>query len=245
MALFQLKNNHFRYIKAVLSYRLRHKIEFPQTTVRLKGTKFLTRENSMDIAHLSFFYERETTNFLLNLKPKTFLDIGAHIGRFSVLLAKNGSRVISIEPSRRNFAQLNGNIQLNRLQDNIVTINVGCSDRNGKKIFYFSPINEGSSSLRKNDESIPEITQIQELDNIYKDFNINPKEIDVIKVDVEGFELNVLKGSQGILKKSSPLLIVEILDKKNEEKIRNFLRKLGYSCKKILDSRNFIFTKNL
>jgi len=81
------------------------------------------------------------------------------------------------------------------------------------------------------------------LDNICKNLHLNPKSIDVIKVDVEGFELNVLKGAPNILKKGSPLLIIEITDKKKEKPIKNFLIKSGFINKEILDGRNFIFVK--
>ena len=88
-------------------YRLKRIVEFPEAKLTLKGAKFLTRGNSMDIPHLSNQYEEETTNLLLSLKPKIFVDVGTHVGRFSILLSKRGSKVISIEPSKENLAQLN------------------------------------------------------------------------------------------------------------------------------------------
>jgi len=148
-AMFQIRTNYLKYIRAVFLYRLKRKVEFPEARLKLKGAKFLTRKNSMDIAHLSNFYERETTNLLLRLNPKTFIDVGAHIGRFSIILAKKGSNVISIEPSKENFERLNKNIKLNKLQDKIKVINVGCSDSGGEKILYFIPGNEGLTSLEE------------------------------------------------------------------------------------------------
>ena len=79
------------------------------------------------------------------------------------------------------------------------------------------------------------------MDDICKEVNLKPESIDVIKIDVKGFELNVLRG---VLKNSSSLLIVEITDKKKERKIKEFLNKLDFINEKVLDSRNFIFVKN-
>jgi len=62
------------------------------------------------------------------------------------------------------------------------------------------------------------------LDNVYKG---TPS---IIKMDVEGAEMNVLRGSIGILKKYKPVLLIEIGDYKNS-KIPDFLRdEVGYTC---------------
>ena len=241
--LFQIKTNYLKYFKAVLLYRLKRQVEFPKTRLKLKGARFSTREKSMDIPHLSNQYEEETTNLLLNLNPKTFIDVGTHVGRFSILLAKKGSNVISIEPSKENRGQLNKNIQLNNLQEKIKVIPVGCSDRNGKSTLYFVPHNEGLSSLEKQEGAQKENIVIKKLDDIVKKLKINPESIDVIKADVEGFELNVLRGSTNILKKGKPLLVLEITEKEKEKLIIEFLDKFGFINKEILDGRNFIFVK--
>ncbi len=81
------------------------------------------------------------------------------------------------------------------------------------------------------------------MDDICKDLNLDIESLDVIKIDVEGFELNVLKGAQNILKKSSPLLIIEITDKKKKKPIKDFLNKFNFINKDVLDLRNFIFMK--
>jgi len=47
-ALFQIKTNYLRYIRAVFLYRLKRKAEFPRAFLNLEGAKFVTRENSMD-----------------------------------------------------------------------------------------------------------------------------------------------------------------------------------------------------
>ncbi len=242
-ALFQIRDNYLKYIKAVFLYRLKRKIEFPQTRIILKGAKFVTRKNSMDIAHLSNLYEKETTNLLLNLNPRTFIDVGAHIGRFSIILANKGSKVIAIEPSRKNFQAIKKNIKLNNLKNKIKTVMVGCGEKKEDKILYFIPHNEGLSSLEKKEGAKKEIIKIEKLDNIYKNLDLNFKDVDVIKIDVEGFELNVLKGGQDILKKSSAMLVIEITDPRKEKPIKNFLAKFNYKNKEILDGRNFIFVK--
>ena len=242
--IFQIKTNYFKYLKAVLLYRLKREVKFPKSTLTLKDAKFLTREDSMDIAHLSNLYEEDTTSLLLRLSPKVFVDVGAHVGRFSIILAKKGSRVISIEPSKENFGQLLKNVRMNNLQNKIKALNKGCSDKNGKETLHFVMHQEGFSSIEKKEGARKEIIEVRKLDDICKDTKLNLKERGVIKIDVEGFELNVLKGSKDILKKGSFLLVVEINEKEKEKPIKDFLKKFGYKNKEVLDQRNFIFVKN-
>jgi len=130
------------------------------------------------------------------------------------------------------------------LQDKIKVINVGCSNKEGKSTLYFMPHNEGLSSLEKTEGAQEETITLKKLDNIIKNLEINSSSINVVKIDVEGFELNVLKGSQNILKRGSPFLIIEITDKKKERPIIEFLRGFGFKNKEILDGRNFIFVKS-
>jgi len=239
-ALFQIRDNYLKYLRAVILYRLKRKVVFPETRIKLYNSKFKTRKNSMDIAHLSNFYERATTKLLLKLNPKVFVDVGAHVGRYSIILAKNGSRVVSIEPSKDNFRQLTENIQLNNLQNSINALNIGCSDIKETRNLFFNPTQEGLTSfIDKGEDSIKELHELRKLDEICE--NMGP--IDLIKIDVEGFELNVLKGAEDILKNKSPKLVIEITDYRQEKEIREFLNKFNYSCKQVLDLRNFIFEK--
>ena len=123
IAIFQVRTNYLKYFYAVILYRFKRKNKFPKAVLKLKGTTFLTRENSMDIAHLSNLYEPQTTKFLLKTKINNFIDVGAHVGRFSIILAKKGTNVISIEPSKENFNQLTKNIK----NDILSTLKCGVS----------------------------------------------------------------------------------------------------------------------
>lgn len=242
--LSQIRTNYVKYVWAVFLYRLKRKVVFPEAKVTLKDSRFLTRKNSMDIAHLSNLYEKDTTNFLMSLNPRIFIDVGAHVGRFSIISANKGSKVISIEPSKDNFIHLIKNIQLNKLQNKITAFNVGCSNKEGFSNLHFVSGNEGLSSLNKKERSIKEKIMVKKLDNICKSLNLDESSVDVIKIDVEGHELNVLKGALNLLKNSNPILIIEITDKNEEKLIKDFLEKIGFINKKILDSRNFIFIKD-
>ena len=239
-ALFQIESNRLAYLKATFQYGLGRKILFPETIVRLRGSRFAARKNSMDIAHLSDYFEPQTTEFLLKLAPKQFIDVGAHVGRYSVLLAQQGAKVIAFEPNDGNYKLLLENIRLNQLPDKITALNIGCSNVEQHKELFCFPANEGMASFIKRDGAeTKEVCALKTLDEVCGDLAA----VDAIKIDVEGLELEVLQGAVKLLANKSPLLIVEIFGSQKEEEISAFLNPFGYSAERILDSRNYYFVK--
>lgn len=241
--LFQINGNRIKYIKSVIVYKFsKHPkaITFPEMAVKLYNVKLITRKNTQDSAFLSILYERELTKYLLNKKPDFFVDVGAHIGRFSTLLAKNGSNVVAIEPGSSNYKQLCKNILFNNL-NNIKTLNIGCSDKEGIGTLTMGEGYTGQNTFLKSNYKNVEEVKLRKLDNIIKR-KMSSK--DAIKIDVEGFEIKVLKGMKRILKTQNPIIIAEISCKEDEEKINNFLNKFNYYNTNVLDGRNFVFVKN-
>jgi len=65
--------------------------------------------------------------------------------------------------------------------------------------------------------------------------------IDIIKIDVEGHELEVLQGMSKMLKRDKPKIIIELLSEKDILKSDKFLKELGYKFKMRCDDRNYIY----
>ncbi|MFH1503085.1 MAG: FkbM family methyltransferase [Candidatus Diapherotrites archaeon] len=240
--LFQINGNRIKYIKSVIAYKLtKHPkaITFPEMVIRLYNVKLIARKNTQDSAILSTLYERGLTKYLLNKKPSFFVDVGSHIGRFSILLAKNGSNVLAIEPSSSNYKQLYKNILFNNL-NNIEILNMGCSNREGiGKLAMTKGYTGNNTFLERKGKNIEKV-KLRKLDNL---INKKMDNKDIIKIDVEGFEIRVLKGMEKILKTQSPIIITEILCDKDKKEINDFLNKFNYYNTKILDERNFVFEK--
>ena len=176
--------------------------------------------------------------FLLKLAPKQFIDVGAHVGRYSVLLAQSGTRVIAFEPNGGNYQLLQENIRLNQLADKITALKLGCSNVAQQRELFCFPSNEGMASFIKRDGAeTKEVCALNTLDEVCGDLDA----VDAIKIDVEGLELEVLQGATQLLAKKSPLLIVEIFGAQKEKEISAFLNPFGYAAKGILDSRNYYF----
>ncbi len=184
--------------------------------------------------------------FLNNIKENdTVFDCGASIGEFSLIAAKkvgSNGKVFSIEPFKKAAILLRQNFQLNNFQ-NFTIIEKAISDKPGKTLLYENPVSgtgvlDTTITKRKlNDASEVIVTTI---DDTISSFNI--EKINMLKIDVEGFEFEVLKGCKNSFnnKKISNIIIeihLDFLKKKNldEKIIYDFLRDNGYDIK-VLDT---------
>jgi FkbM family methyltransferase len=141
----------------------------------------------------------------------TFVDVGANIGLMSIFssikIGKTG-QVIAFEPNPATNKILKENIELNGI-DNIKVESIALSDKSQMgKIYDDFEVNRGAASLIKPSNPTNSYDVCEETFSNY--FNSDTK-IDLIKIDIEGYELNMLKGAKGFLtnSKNPPILIVE------------------------------------
>jgi len=172
---------------------------------------------------------------------KNFIDIGAHVGTYCINFAKksNAKDIFAFECQRNTYNCLCGGIALNQIQ-NINTYNValGSPKQVGKKDLHIISHDGGGSSIctelpTHTNPLKKETVQVLTLDS----FGIT--NIGLIKMDVEGNELNVLKGAVQTLKASNyPKILFEVWDndwyKLQRERLFSFLRNLGYEIIPIL-----------
>jgi FkbM family methyltransferase len=183
--------------------------------------------------------------FLQEVSNPLVVDIGANLGSYSIPIAKDiqniGGSVIGFEPLRIVYYQLCGNIILNRL-DNYIALNKAVGDYDGEieipEINYHENNNIGAFSfekkyrnyldqekyMMKSKSHVPIIT----LNNF-----LMYKAPSLIKIDVEGYELNVLKGSDKFLENNNyPPIIFEAWDmvwfENGKQELLNYINYLGY-----------------
>ncbi|MFI5218399.1 MAG: FkbM family methyltransferase [Bacteroidia bacterium] len=205
----------------------------------------------------------------LSKQSNVILDIGANTGLYSVIskLSNNESKVFSFEPYHANCLRLRKNIDLNGLTGNIEIVEKAIGDSNSPLIFAVPEDDRICDVCSANTEftnqfyrkwikyknvEVPQIT----LDEFV--FNQKIDVVDLIKIDVETYELNVFKGSLMLIEKKSPIILVEIFI--NKDKVlfyENVLKPLGYYCYIIInegilrvdslvripDYKNFILSK--
>ena len=162
-------------------------------------------------------YEAENFEFLKeSCKPgAVIIDIGAHIGLFSIIAAQvTGKRgkLYAFEPAPGTFGLLQQTVVINHEEQVIETIQKAVGKENGKITFFVSDNNaDNSNSLvnYKEDRSLHGIdVAVTSIDNFVKEKNIS--KLDFIKIDVEGAEYDTLQGAVNTLKNLRPKCIVAI-----------------------------------
>ena len=146
-----------------------------------------------------------------------FLDVGAHIGYFSMKAAtkvgKSG-HVLAFEPNPETLKLLRDNVIANRAE-NVLVEAVACTDREQMLTLYAGPsINTGMSSIDSRNvplEGAPRSYSVRgrPIDDVIRELNLT--RVDAIKVDVEGAEVYVLRGAIDTLKRFHPKLVVEVV----------------------------------
>jgi FkbM family methyltransferase len=177
-------------------------------------------------------YEPEVTNILSKLiKPKDIiLDIGTNFGWYTTLFAKivgTEGKIHSFEPSPTTCEKLQKNIQLNQCENLVAVNRYAVSDREGStKIHVFTKRSHACASLSTLGEEDYEAfdTPLTTVNRYIMDAGID--RVGFLKIDVEGSELDVLKGASNLLSSASaPPMMIEI----NDDTSKSF----GYGARQI------------
>ena len=165
-----------------------------------------------------FLKEPETIEWLKQIPAGSVLwDVGANIGTYSIYAGKRGCKVFAIEPSFLNIELLQRNIILNKLNNTIALLPVGVGERTSLTSYFMSSPNliwgGAHNSVDKNVgagglpiENPVEIKGfVFSMDDLSKFMNIEPPQY--LKIDVDGLELEVLKGGATVLKGVRSILI--------------------------------------
>jgi len=170
------------------------------------------------------FYEIELLEYISQLElGGTYLDIGANIGNHTVFFAMfcNSTEVIAFEPMPLTHSLLQKNIRLNKL-GRAVDIRkqaVGASTSTISMIKGPAGNVTGMAKVTPGNGNI----ELVKLDSIqYK------KPVTVIKIDVEGYEPDVLAGSTKLILKDKPHIFIEAHDKAAKDELDKILNHLGY-----------------
>jgi FkbM family methyltransferase len=143
-------------------------------------------------------------------KNRTALDIGANIGNHALYFSNYFANVHAFEPNPRTFDLLSFNA---KLVDNVRCHKFGLSDKSGSANLIQDDKNVGASFIGGNSGNTGKKAkatriQLRRLDSVRNQIG----DVALMKIDVEGMELDVLKGASALLKSSRPLIFFEILE---------------------------------
>lgn len=187
-------------------------------------------------------YEMDTTEAICRLLPHggTAVDVGANIGYItSLMMARTGKngRVLAFEPHPKIFQTLHNNIERVKAQRvdiaNATAFNVALSNRSGISTLLLNDLvtgvdftqNEGVSRLGKAEPGQEGIeVKTETLSTVAADLTI-----DVLKIDVEGHELQVLEGARELIDKGQIRNIIFEDHKGFESDVQGYLQSAGYT----------------
>lgn len=186
---------------------------------------------------------------LLNQRPGTFVDIGANIGQTLLKLESIApdTNYVGIEPNPACVYYLRELIKVNNFQ-NCTVIPTGCYDRDTLLELFMmsaSEVNSGATVIQnyrpQNKIYDRQFVPVFAFDALVSAFGI--EQIAIIKIDVEGAELEVIQGMRQNLSHHQPFMFVEILPAYNlqngvrlerQEKIQEIMHELDYDIWRIL-----------
>ena len=211
---------------------------------------------NLDIRHLidrSFYISRtyEEANFN-TLKQSIsrdgieyFFDVGACWGIYSLRFAKKfpDINIVAIDPIKNNVTRLKNSLKKNNL-NNIEVVHSAVGDIEGTVKLGSESESSPNYGINHQNSAISEISPINTLDNLY---DYKEKSI-AMKIDVEGFEYEVLNGAVSFLENNKIFLQIEVRYE-NYNKIKNYLHGIGYQIiadnpPKVVGSYTDCFFKN-
>jgi len=177
-------------------------------------------------------FEREYRDRYWNIKPNDVVfDIGVDFGSFTLPALAMGAFVYAIEPRDEAISNIKRNLKLNGFKNIRIIQSVLYNKENVSCL-----IGSGGRSTVTDDCSNEMKTSTTTLDSLVE--KIVLQRLDWIKIDVEGVELNVLKGGENTIRKFKPNIIVEnhlFKDCMSETKIKNYIASLGLGYKAITE----------
>lgn len=191
-----------------------------------EGIKILIRVNSTDImalTHVWLIEEYSKYNFKIE-KMDTIIDVGAHIGLFSLhasQICKNG-KIYAFEPIKENYNILKSNVQLNNFL-NIQAENCAISNSSSKITIYENNDESGHSKFIETNNPI-EVTS-KSLNDIFDNKKI--KKCNLLKLDCEGSEYEIIDDLKDeYFEKIEKMVIEYHLADSNPELLENLKKKL-------------------
>ena len=211
--------NFYRYILKIfnLNFVTTHKIQ--NKSIKLHANFAFSNFEYWGKQHNNLF----NTYLKIAKTSKCFFDIGAHIGIVTIPVAlnmKNSGQVYSFEPSKRNLYFLKYHIKKNNVKNVKIVDKIVSSKTMSNVRFYEASETTGMNSIIKiNEKNVTTMKKMKSisLDDFCESEDLKP---DILKVDIEGSEVDLLIGARKIISKHKPIIFLSYHAK--------HLKELGY-----------------
>jgi len=188
------------------------------------------------------YHELNTIKKFSNKNKLLLLDCGCNYGFYSMYTASLSkyNAIVSVEASKNTSKEFLNNLKLNNL-NNIAFHNKAISDLDNIDILFNESENDWESSQTHSNFKVNKVENIQSvtINSLSNSYNLEDYKV-IIKLDIEGNEMNAIQGGLELIKKSSPIIIIEFSkyifeNKNNIDYLKNFLVNFDYS---IYDTKN-------
>ncbi|KAB1196903.1 MULTISPECIES: FkbM family methyltransferase [Haloferax] len=232
-----------RHLGFVLHYAL--------VRANYRGRVFATKKNVGQASFRSYeLYNRHGNDVLLEAlllylhDGDVVVDVGANTGTYTLAAAAKAPAVsvVAIEPNTQVAAQLRANVAVNGFEPRVDVLECGLGDRDETCSFHvssydelgsFSPAHASAWSARVVDT---EEVQMRCLDTLVEAGQVPPP--DHLKIDVEGYGVNVLRGAESVLEEHRPKVYFELHEARgghDESEAKDLLRRHGYDLVPVRD----------
>jgi FkbM family methyltransferase len=237
------------WLAKIMFGRVLPRISYPVLCGPLRGTRFILGALAGDCGGASVYFNKvepeQTETFVRAVKKgHVIFDIGANAGYYTVLsarLAGPQGRVIAFEPAVRNLAYLYRHVALNKLT-NVTLVPAACSQSVGLAFFSEGPNCATGHLGAENDRQGAPVVTVS-VDNVAQQLGLLP---DIVKIDVEGAEMDVLQGMSNTLQKARPAIFLSVHSDALRDACLAYLKTFGYTPKGLdsthTDPKEFLLT---
>ncbi|MEM4488681.1 MAG: FkbM family methyltransferase [Desulfurococcaceae archaeon] len=220
--------------------------------ITAKNSRFKIARYRCSCGYIFFAYYSDWWRFIKHFEPKTItflrsvvdndkivIDIGAHIGLHAIHLAKKAKLVICLEPEPNNYRLLKINVKMNKL-DNIIVLPIAASNKDDYVILYLSERSSGAHTLEYSRSNLIQSRKnlrvlSRKVDTLLEQLGI--RNVDIVKIDVEGHEEKVIEGMIELLKRGYPkVFVVETM--KGSNLLTYLCSRYGYRITSVLECWN-------
>ena len=195
-------------------------------TSLLTKMRFYTPDVDAVYAYFHIYLYADYETFL---KPQGLvLDIGSHIGLFAIKCAKHyrSPLVVAIEPCPNNLRFLRANIAMSGISDRVIIVDAAAGAANGKTRFWLSGRSAQHSLLPSKEKKVTIDVNVVSIDKLVMSLNLH--DVNYVKIDVEGAEVDVIKGARATIRQFKPILVMETA-KSRLPRLSKLLKPHGYS----------------
>ena len=191
--------------------------------------------------HVGGEWDRHVLEALrVHLRPgDTFVDVGANIGYFTLFASRlvgTSGRVVAIEPAQGNLARLCDHLAMNQ-SANVLVVSTAAGSSHGVPFLHLpTPNNNGAANLRPAVGGAGHAVFQAPLDELFESCDVRPQ---LIKLDIEGFELEALRGLKRTLERHAPVVVCELTNEflheigQDARELLQFMESLGYRCRSL------------